>query len=94
MSVDKRRDRFLAEVGRRRKRREKHEREGDSSFWRSVGMMGTIGWSVSVPMVLGLLLGRWIDTRLESGHVFMLFCMLLGLITGCLTAWRMISERI
>lgn len=87
-------DAFLAEVTRRRERREKSEREGDASFWTSVGMMGTIGWSVSVPTALGLLFGRWLDTRLESAHVFMVFFMLFGLGVGCFTAWRQIAEKL
>jgi ATP synthase protein I len=99
MSADERQsgnrgEAFLREVRLRRERREQHEREGDSSFWQSVGMMGTIGWSVSVPTALGVLLGRWIDARLGSAHVFMVFCMLAGLIAGCVTAWRMVSEKI
>jgi ATP synthase protein I len=99
MSADERRtgkrgEEFVSEVRTRRRRLEKHEREGDSSFWQSVGMMGTIGWSVSVPTALGVLLGRWIDSRLESAHVFMVFCMLVGLVAGCITAWRMVSEKI
>jgi len=88
-----RRKSFVSEVNTRVERRERHEREGDSSFWRSVGMMGTIGWSVSVPTAGGVLLGRWIDSRLESAHVFMVFFMLVGLITGCITAWKMVAER-
>jgi ATP synthase protein I len=88
------RETFLSEVQRRRERHEEYVRDGDSSFWQSVGMMGTIGWSVSVPMVLGLFLGRLLDVRLDSAHVFMMFFMLVGLIVGCVTAWRMIAEKI
>ncbi len=87
-------DTFLSEVKTRRRRREKHEREGDSSFWQSVGMMGTIGWSVSVPAALGVLIGRWIDGRADSGSVFTIFCLIIGLVLGCVTAWRMVSEKI
>lgn len=90
---ENRKETFVSEVDTRRRRREEYEREGDSSFWQSVGMMGTIGWSVSVPTALGVLLGRWIDGRLESAHVFMVFFMLAGLITGCVTAWRMVAEK-
>ncbi|MBN1675871.1 MAG: AtpZ/AtpI family protein [Kiritimatiellae bacterium] len=90
----KRKAAFVSEVQRRRKRREQHEREGDSSFWQSVGMMGTIGWSVSVPTALGVLFGRWLDGRLEAGHVFMVFFMLVGLVVGCVVAWRMVMEKI
>ena len=85
---------FLSEVKRRRERHEEHEREGNSSFWQSVGVMGTIGWTVSIPMVLGVFLGRWIDSRLDSDQIFTIFCLLVGLIMGCLTAWRIISEKV
>ena len=50
-----RKEAFAREVRRRRERHDKHLRDGDSSFWQSVGMMGTIGWSVAVPTVLGVL---------------------------------------
>ena len=85
---------FVSAVKRRRDLRHEHEREGNSSFWNSVGMMGTIGWSVSVPTALGLLLGRWLDARLDSGQVFLVFFMLVGLGVGCFTAWRMIAEKL
>jgi len=83
---------FVSEVERRRERREEGKR--DRSFWSSVGAMGMVGWSVSLPMVAGLLLGRWLDARLDSGHVFMLFFMFVGLGAGCLIAWRMVSEKL
>ena len=85
--------RFLTEVQRRRQRHETHEREGDASFWSSVGVMGTVGWSVALPTAIGVLFGRWLDGRLDSGHVFMVFFMLVGLILGCVVAWRLISEK-
>jgi len=85
--------RLLAELRRRRLRRERHEREGEPSFWDSVGTMGMVGWSVAVPTALGVLLGRWLDGRLGSGRVFMVFLMLVGLIVGCLAAWRSVSEK-
>ena len=85
---------FLSAVRRRRERHEAHKREGNASFWQSVGLMGTIGWTVTIPMLAGIFLGRWIDKRLDSAHVFMLFCMLVGLVIGCITAWRIVSERL
>ena len=92
--TSKRKERFLSEVKARRTRHEEHVREGDTSFWQSVGVMGTIGWSVSAPMVLGIFLGRWIDRQVDSAHVFTIFCLLCGLITGCVTAWRIVSEKL
>ncbi|NQT92805.1 MAG: AtpZ/AtpI family protein [Lentisphaerae bacterium] len=92
--IGKQGEAFLSEVQKRRELHEAHEREGNTSFWRSGGVMGTIGWTVSIPMLGGLFLGRWIDNRLDSTHVFMLFCMLVGLIVGCVTAWRVVSARL
>jgi ATP synthase protein I len=90
----KRETAFASAVKHRRDLRRRHEREGNSSFWNSVGMMGTIGWSVSLPTALGLLLGRWLDGRLDSGSVFLVFFMLVGLGVGCFTAWRLIAEKL
>lgn len=82
---------FLSELQRRRERKEENAR--DTSFWASVGTMGTVGWSVSLPTALGVLLGRWLDGRLGSGYVFMVFFLLVGVGAGCFIAWRMISEK-
>ena len=84
---------FLDQMKRRRERRERNKREGEPSFWQSVGAMGMVGWAVALPTALGVLLGRWLDGRLEAGHVFMVFFMLVGLAIGCVTAWRAVSEH-
>ena len=80
---------FLSEIESRRKRKEENDR--DSSFWSSVGMMGTVGWSVALPTALGVLFGRWLDGRLDSGYVFMVFFLLVGVAVGCVIAWRTVS---
>ncbi len=85
---------LVSEVRKRRERRERNEREADQSFWSTVGMMGTVGWSVALPTAIGVLVGRWLDMRLDSGHVFVVFFMLLGLGVGCFVAWRQVSEKI
>jgi ATP synthase protein I len=86
--------RFAAAVRRRRERRDKEEQDGDDAFWGSVGMMGTVGWSVAVPTAGGVLFGRWLDGRLDAGHVFLVFFMLVGLGVGVYIAWRMIREKL
>ena len=82
---------FLSQIERQRQRKEENDR--DTSFWSSVGAMGTVGWSVSLPTALGTLFGRWLDGRLDAGYVFMVFFMLVGVGAGCVIAWRMISEK-
>jgi len=85
---------FVSEVRRRRERHEKFQREGDASFWSSVGMMGTIGFSIAVPLTLGTLLGRWLDGRFDAGYTFMIFLMLAGLGVGIFTVYRLIRENL
>lgn len=89
------REKWLRQVRKRRERREEFEREGDNSFWQVVGIAGSVGWTVALPTVIGGLLGRWIDSKVEgSGQVFLFFFMLVGLTVGCIVAWRTISEKI
>jgi len=60
-------DEFEARVARQTKRIEKGRREKGRSFWSYVGLIGTIGWSVVVPMLLGVFLGLWLDRRFGTG---------------------------
>jgi len=84
---------FVAAVQRRRERREQYDRTGDRSFWASVGAMGSVGWSVAIPLTAGTLFGRWLDGRLDSNAVFMVFFMFVGLGAGCVIAWKTIAEK-
>jgi F0F1-type ATP synthase assembly protein I len=49
-----------------------------------------IGWSFVVPMVLGLLLGRYLDRRLEIAPWGTLACLLLGMAAGFLSFFRVV----
>jgi ATP synthase protein I len=48
---------------------------------------------VTLPTVAGVFLGRWLDGVLDSGQVFMVFFMLVGLGLGCFVAWRQVAEK-
>lgn len=86
-------DEFQTTVHRQRKRIEHGRKEKGQSFWRYVGLIGMVGWSVVVPMVLGTLLGLWLDRKFETGFKWTLGLMVFGLIMGCLNAWRSISKE-
>ncbi len=59
--------------------------------WFGVSMMGMIGWSVSVPTVLGATLGLWLDRHHPGRHSWTLALLAAGLSIGCLIAWRWVS---
>jgi len=86
-------DEFEVRVGRQRERIEQGRREKGQSFWRYVGLIGTVGWSIVVPMVLGALLGLWLDRRFQSGSTWTLCLLLLGLLIGCVNVWRLITRE-
>jgi ATP synthase protein I len=56
-------------------------------------MSGLIGWSVALPAVLGALLGLWLDAHHPGGHSWTLMLLVIGLVIGCLNAWRWLSQQ-
>src|SRR5690606_40079290 len=58
-----------------------------------LGMFGIIGWSVSVPTVIGALLGVWLDRRLPGSFSWTLALLLGGVTLGCFNAWYWISQE-
>ena len=73
-------------------RQERLRREGEPSVSRRLAQIGVLGWLVVVPMLLGVLAGRWLDHRFDSG----LFCtaplLLLGLGLGCWSGWKWMNS--
>lgn len=86
-------DEFEIRVRRQRELIERGRQEKGQSFWKYVGLIGVVGWSVVVPMVLAVLLGLWIDRKFETGSRWTIALLLLGLCMGCLNAWRMITKE-
>jgi len=82
---------FRNQVGRQVRRRALARQRPDR-FWRGLGLMGMVGWSVAVPMLAGALLGHWLDARSTSERSWTLALLLAGLALGCWNAaswlWR------
>ena len=53
-------DPFVREIRRQAQRAEASRHD---MFWRGLGLVGSVGWMVVVPALLGAFLGRWIDRR-------------------------------
>lgn len=84
----------LAEVvGQKEDRKERARAEGDRGIAHGLGTFGMVGWSVSVPTLLGLGLGVWIDGRYGGQYSWTLMLMILGLITGLVNAWYWIQKE-
>jgi ATP synthase protein I len=74
-----------------RKIREKHKSKRGVLF--GLGMFGLVGWSVVTPTLLGAFLGIWLDRHLPGKQSWTLTFLLIGLITGCVTAWHWLSQE-
>ncbi|MEW6277605.1 MAG: AtpZ/AtpI family protein [Candidatus Eremiobacterota bacterium] len=75
------------EVGRKARRRLKSRSERQDSIWFGLGTMGLVGWSISLPTLLGIAVGAWLDGRYPSPYSWTLVMLGFGLCVGCLNAW-------
>ncbi len=57
------------------------------TIWRAFGTLSQIGWSIVLPVVLGILIGMWADARWHSGISLTLIGMLIGTLFGTISAW-------
>jgi ATP synthase protein I len=64
-----------------------------ASFWRSLSVLGTVGWSIAIPAVAGAWLGHRLDLRWESGVRFTLMLLVAGVMLGSIIAWRVVREQ-
>ena len=84
----------LAEqVGAKATRKLKARRNPAAGVWFGLGMMGLIGWSVTVPTLLGAALGLWLDQRDPGGRSWTLALLVTGLIIGCFNAWHWVNKE-
>ena len=80
-------------VHRKQTRKLKQRQRDDPSLWSHLGLFGVIGWAVSIPTVLGALLGWWLDSRWPQTFSWTLMLILLGLMAGCTIAWKWLQRE-
>lgn len=64
---------------------------GSRSFWRSLRVLGAIGWPIVLTTVGGAFMGRWLDARWSTGIQLTLILLVGGAIAGAVMAWQMIQ---
>ncbi len=92
---DPRNDRmdFAGQIGVKAARKLKARRNPKPGVWFGLGMMGLIGWSVTVPTLLGAALGIWLDKHHPGIHSWTLALLVAGLTIGCLNAWHWVANE-
>jgi len=81
------------EIGKKADRKLKARRHPGQGVWFGLGMMGLIGWSVSIPTLLGAALGIWLDQHAHDKHNWTLALLVAGLAVGCLNAWHWVAKE-
>lgn len=84
---------FAGRIGAKAARKLKARRNAKPGVWFGLGMMGLIGWSVTIPTLLGAALGLWLDRRHPGGRSWTLALLVAGLAIGCLNAWHWVSKE-
>ena len=84
---------FAGQIGVKAARKLKARRNPKPGVWFGLGMMGLIGWSVTVPTLLGAALGIWLDKHHPGIHSWTLALLVAGLTIGCLNAWRWVAKE-
>ena len=86
-------ERFRQDVARKAARRQRARRAGDGSLWFSLGLFGLVGWSVTIPTLIGLALGIWMDARWPGRVSWTLTLLFVGITFGCANAWYWIKQE-
>jgi ATP synthase protein I len=84
---------FSRQVGSQEARKLKARRETSRSVWFGLGMSGLIGWSVTVPTLIGVAIGIWVDKHYRKTYSWTLMLLLIGLTIGCLNAWHWVDSE-
>ena len=84
---------FSQQVGAQAARKLKARRNGTRSVWFGLGMSGLVGWSVTIPTLIGAAIGIWTDKHYPSSYSWTLMLLLLGLVIGCQSAWHWVDSE-
>lgn len=85
--------RFSQKVGEKEERKLKSLREEKRSVWFGLGMMGTVGWSIVVPALLGIILGLWLDRKYPGEFSWTLMLLIVGIFIGAIIAWYWVENE-
>jgi len=85
---------FIEKIGTKEVRKVKARRKKDRGIWLGLGMIGTVGWSIAVPTLIGVGLGIWIDKRWPGRISWTLTFLLVGLMFGCVNAYYWVRKEI
>ena len=86
-------DEFQLRIRKRAELLQQGKQDKGRSFWKYVGLIGSVGWGIVVPMIAGIYLGLFVDRHADTTYSWTLGLLCLGLAVGCYNAWRMVTKE-
>jgi ATP synthase protein I len=84
---------FAGEISKKETRKQCAREKANGGLWCELGMFGIIGWSVTIPLLIGVALGLWIDHTWPGRISWTLTFLFIGAVLGCLNAWYWVSRQ-
>jgi ATP synthase protein I len=81
-------DRLARAAQRAVERKAQGRADPEPSLGARLGQIGVLGWTIIVPMLLCLFLGRWLDRSFGTGIFFSAPLLMVGAAIGFWSAWR------
>lgn len=70
----------------------KSQEEGSEIMF-GLGLFGIVGWSISIPTLLGVALGVYLDKKFTQSFSWTITLLFAGVILGAFNAWRWVKEK-
>lgn len=84
---------LMDELGKREARRIRAKNQEDNDRWSGLGMLGLVGWSFVLPMLVIVGVGIWADIQTESAYSWSLMAVFVGAAVGAANAWYWIHHE-
>ena len=92
-SGEGRHEKMQAAALRAEKRADAARAEREPSFAARLGQIGVLGWAIVTPVLIGVVVGRWLDQTFDAGIFFTAPLIMLGAVAGLWTAWRWMHRQ-
>jgi ATP synthase protein I len=70
------------------RRAEEGRAHPEPSLASRLGQIGVLGWAIVAPILIGLVIGRWLDRVFDAGVFFTAPAIMIGAAFGFWTAWK------
>lgn len=57
----------------------------------TAALLGQLGFTIAVPILLGAGMGRFLDKKMDTGFVFFFILLILGVVAGLVAAYKQVN---